>query len=230
MSKMPWLIVLSVTFLRSAALQEQALKNGDILDMQAAGLTEAVINAKIKASSCQFDTTPTDLTKLKNAHVSESVILEMIHCNSHHTTQTSIGYELSFIKSDRKWKDGLRSEPFNKISEYADKQLTAALEARRLQRIPVIEAGCCRVVIELLEVTTHQAAIKKQGIDASANISVRTTDSRLVYSKEYRGESRTLAPWGHMINHAVEDLINNIAADSALIKVLTTGSSNSEEH
>jgi hypothetical protein len=80
--------------------------------------------------------------------------------------------------------------------------------------------------MELLEVTTHPAVFKKPGIDASANISVRDADNRLVYSKGYRGESRTLVgnTWGHLINHAVEDLINNVAADSDLIEALTTGS------
>ena len=237
MPKMLWLIVLSAICLWSGPLQEQALRNGDILDMQAAGFTEAVINAKIKTSSCQFDTTPAALTKLKSASVPESVILEMINCkgpianagnlSNNDKRPTPNGYELSFVKSDRRWKYGLRSEPLNKISEYADKQLTAALEAKGVHRIPAIENGCCRIVMELLEVTTHPAVIKKPGIDASANISVRDTDNRLVYSKGYRGESRTLGnTWGHLINHAVEDLINNIAADSDLIKALTTGSPN----
>jgi hypothetical protein len=141
MLRMLWLIVLSAICLRTASLQEQALKNGDILDMQAAGFTEAVINAKIKTSSCHFDTTPAALTKLKDASVPESVILEMINCtvpiaNATNMSSTKMptpnAYELSFVKSDRRWKYGLRSEPFDKISEYADKQLTAALETKAL--------------------------------------------------------------------------------------------------
>jgi hypothetical protein len=183
MSKLLWLIVLSAICLRSGPLQERVLKNGDILDMQAAGFTEAVINAKIKNSSCQFDTTPAALTRLKNASVPQSVLLEMINCkgsiagagnvSSNDKTPVPNGYELSFVKSDRRWKYGLRSEPFNKISEYADKQLAAALETEGAHRVPAIRSGCCRVVIELLEVTSHPAVIKKPGIDASANISVR---------------------------------------------------------
>lgn len=79
MLKMFWLIVLSAICLRSGPLQEQTLKNEDILDMQAAGFTEAVINAKIKTSSCQFDTSPAALMKMKDASVPESVISEMIN-------------------------------------------------------------------------------------------------------------------------------------------------------
>src|ERR1017187_8662198 len=80
MAKILPVIVLYPNCLWSGPHQEQALRNGDILDMQAAGFTEAVINAKIKTSSCQFDTTPAALTKLKSASVPESVIVEMINC------------------------------------------------------------------------------------------------------------------------------------------------------
>lgn len=237
MSRVLWLIVLSATCLTSGPLQEQALENGDILDMQALGFTEAVINAKIKASSCHFDTTPAALAEVKDASVPESVILEMINCKGPVINAESVstngkmptpnGYELTFVKSDRRWKYGLRSEPFNKISEYANKQLVAALETNGVHRVPRIDNVCCRVVIELLEVSSHPAIVKKPGIDASANVSVRDTNGRLVFSKGYRGESRTLAnTWGHLINHAVEDLVRNVVADSDLIKTLTTGSPN----
>jgi hypothetical protein len=215
------------------------LKNEDILKLHASGLTDAIIKAKIQTTPCNFDTTPEALRTLKDAGIEESVILEMIDCKGSPPvpmpsklsntagTPAPSGYELTFIKSDRKWKYGLRSEPFNKISEYADKQLTAALETKGVHRMPVIATGCCRVVLELLEVTTHPAVIKKPGIDTSANISVRDTNDRLVYSKGYRGESRTLGnTWGHLINHAVEDLVSNIAADPDLIKALATGNPN----
>jgi len=217
-----------------------ALKNEDILALHANGFSEAVIKAKITTGPCHFDTAPEALTKLKTAGIQESVILEMINCKDTIIvstpnptglpvagTPTPKGYELTFVKSDLKWKYGFRSEPFNKISEYAGKTLTAALEAKGVHRMPIIDIGCCRVVVELLEVTTHPALIKKPGIDASANVSVRDTNSRLVFSKGYRGESRTLGnTWGHLINHAVEDLVINIAADPDLIRVLATGSPN----
>jgi len=241
MSKVLSFIVVLAICWHIDQLHAASLTNGDILDMQAAGFTEAIVIAKIKTSSCDFDTTPAALAKLKSAGVPESVIVEMINCkgpaaapappaNEPSATAGSLaptGYELTFVQSDRKWKYGLRSEPFNKISEYADTQLTAALETKGIHRLPTIAAGCCRVVLELLEVTTHPAVIKKPGIDASGNISVRDTNNRLVYSKGYRGESRTMGnTWGHMINHAVEDLVSNIAADPDLIKALTTGSPN----
>ena len=215
------------------------LKNEDILTLHSSGLTEAIINATIKVSTCAFDTAPAALTTLKDAGVPESVILEMIACKgpaaapappSNEASATGrtpppiVGYELSYLKSDRKWKYGLRSEPFNKISDYAEKQLSAALETQGIHRVPTIDSGCCRVVIELLEVTTHPAAVKKPGVDASANLSVRDASNRLVYSKGYRGESRTLLnTWGHLINHAVEDLVKSISEDPDLIRALTTG-------
>ena len=38
------------------------------------------------------------------------------------------GYVLYYVKSDRKWRLGVRSEPYDKISEYAEDQITSALE------------------------------------------------------------------------------------------------------
>ena len=54
------------------------LTNADILDMHAVGLGAEVILAKIKASGCEFNTTPADLKKLKSAGISDDLIVAMI--------------------------------------------------------------------------------------------------------------------------------------------------------
>ena len=83
------LVTLFVAGLSQARPQTQAdpqssnqpspkLADADILDMHAAGLGAEVILAKIKASSCEFNTTPTDLKKLKSAGISDDVIVAMI--------------------------------------------------------------------------------------------------------------------------------------------------------
>jgi len=54
------------------------LTNADILQLHAAGLGDEVILAKIRASTCNFSTAPTDLTKLKSAGISDDVIVAMI--------------------------------------------------------------------------------------------------------------------------------------------------------
>jgi hypothetical protein len=45
------------------------LTNSDVLDMLKAGLSQEIVIAKIKASSCEFDTAPTTLKELKAASV-----------------------------------------------------------------------------------------------------------------------------------------------------------------
>jgi hypothetical protein len=64
------------------AQQDQAfvssLSNEDVLKMVEAGLSMEIIEAKIKASECNFDTTLDALQKLKTAGVSEAVILAMV--------------------------------------------------------------------------------------------------------------------------------------------------------
>jgi len=213
-------------------------------------LSSEIIAEKLKVSVCAFDTAPTSLAQLKSMGVPEPVILAMIRCpgaaaapagqgltatsadlvksadtgKAFTDTSPPKGYTVSYTKSDRKWKLGLRSESYDKISDYFEKQLTEALEKRGLHRVPMLDNGCCRVVIELLQVSTHQAVIKKPGIDASANVSVTDASNRPVYSKGYSGESRTaMNTWGHLINHAVENAVKNTLADENLIRALATG-------
>jgi hypothetical protein len=83
------LVILFVAGLFQARSQTQAdpevscqassmLTNADVLEMNAAGLGAEVILAKIKASSCDFNTTSADLKKLKSAGISDDVIVAMI--------------------------------------------------------------------------------------------------------------------------------------------------------
>jgi hypothetical protein len=135
------------------------------------------------------------------------------------------GFAVVYVKSDRKWRLGMRSEPYNKISEYFDKQLSQELQARGLRRLAAPPDGCCVLTIELLQVTSRPAVIKKPGIDVSANITVTGAGNRTVFSKGYRGDSKTfMNTWGHLINHAVESMAKSAAADEMLLQVLSRGS------
>jgi hypothetical protein len=60
----------------------QVLSNQDIIAMTNAGLDSSVIIDKIKASSCNFDTSPDALIKLKQAGASEAVIAAMVQAHS----------------------------------------------------------------------------------------------------------------------------------------------------
>jgi hypothetical protein len=54
-----------------------ALRNEDVIKMAKAGLDDAIIIAKIKASACQFDTTPDTLIQLKQSGVTTAVLKAM---------------------------------------------------------------------------------------------------------------------------------------------------------
>jgi len=54
------------------------LTNKDVLDMLDVGLSPEIVVAKIKTSSCIFDTTPTTLKELKTKGVPDSVVLAMV--------------------------------------------------------------------------------------------------------------------------------------------------------
>src|SRR5215467_2583768 len=59
---------------------------------------------------------------------------------------------ISYVKSDRKWRFGLRSEPYNKMSEYFQNKLTEALERRGFHQVPIADGSrCCTIQVELLE-------------------------------------------------------------------------------
>jgi len=66
--------------------------------------------------------------------------------------------------------------------------------------------------------------IKKPGIDVTANLAVTDSAKRILYSKGYRGESRTVMnTWGHLISNAVEDMVKSMAHDENLTQILATG-------
>lgn len=54
------------------------LNNRDVIEMVKANLTADIIIAKIKASACEFETTPDALQQLKGAGVPDAVLLAMV--------------------------------------------------------------------------------------------------------------------------------------------------------
>lgn len=63
---------------QESQVQPPAVTNKDVLDMLRAGLSSAVVVAKIKNSVCSFDTSPASLKELKGAGVPDEVILAMV--------------------------------------------------------------------------------------------------------------------------------------------------------
>jgi hypothetical protein len=54
------------------------LNNSDIVGLVKAGMSADIIIAKIKTSSCSFETSPAALKELKEAGVPDAVILAMV--------------------------------------------------------------------------------------------------------------------------------------------------------
>lgn len=63
---------------QNSSSSEAPLTDKNILGMTKAGLPASVIIAKMKTSTCRFDTSPAALENLKSAGVPDSVILAMV--------------------------------------------------------------------------------------------------------------------------------------------------------
>lgn len=61
-----------------AEATELPLNNGNILSMRGMRLSDAVIIGKIKSSKCDFDTSPAELQKLRDARLPDQIVLAMI--------------------------------------------------------------------------------------------------------------------------------------------------------
>ncbi len=66
---------------RQSSTISEAVTNRDVLAMVKAGLSSEVIVAKIKSSTCEFDTSSTELADLKKAGVPDAVILVMVQAS-----------------------------------------------------------------------------------------------------------------------------------------------------
>jgi hypothetical protein len=63
---------------REAQASQASLTNKDVIELLHAGLTPEIVIAKIKSTSCDFDTSPDVLKQLKVANVPDAVILAMV--------------------------------------------------------------------------------------------------------------------------------------------------------
>jgi hypothetical protein len=60
--------------------QQKPLTNADVLTMVKSGLSSEIVVAKIKSSTCAFDTAPKTLADLKTSGVPNAVILAVVQC------------------------------------------------------------------------------------------------------------------------------------------------------
>ena len=79
--------------------------------------------------------------------------------------------------------------------------LVKKLLNRGFSRLDLLDSACCKLVLEVLEVTMHPAMVKKPGMDMEATISVQDKDGHQLFAKGYRGEARTVMnTYGHLID------------------------------
>ena len=78
---MKLLFLLIVTLSFSAFSQSVALTNKDVIDLSKAGIGESIIIAKIKSSTCNFDTSSIGIVELKNSGVSDNLVLAVLDCS-----------------------------------------------------------------------------------------------------------------------------------------------------
>jgi hypothetical protein len=123
-------------------------------------------------------------------------------------------FTVSPVESDRKWRLGFYSRTYNKVGEDLAKFLTEELTKSG--------ASAGRISIEVVEVSTHTAAFGKQGMDVVATASVQDASGKQLYSKVYRGESRSLGAhtWTGMLDMAERKWAEDAAKDEALAGAL----------
>jgi hypothetical protein len=129
---------------------------------------------------------------------------------------------VTYVESSRKWKYGMNSRPYDKISKDIQGLLIQKLAAKGWTSVDTLTGSCCKVVIEVVEVSEHMAAFGKPGIDMVVTFGVRDAGGRQVYSKTCRGESRALGPhtWGGLVDIAAKNLVDEALKEDDLIKAL----------
>lgn len=131
---------------------------------------------------------------------------------------------IAYIRSGREWRHGFRSEPYDNMSEYFQAKLAEALEQKGIGRESSLRTSSPNIAIELLEVSVRPGFVKKPSMDVSATVTILDEDHHPVYAKGFHGESKTaMNTYGHLINHAIEDMVRNVIADEGLRNALVRG-------
>ena len=134
---------------------------------------------------------------------------------------------VSYTPSDRKWKFGLNGRSYDKVGKELQDLLTKALTSKGFTGVDSLSGSCCKIVIEVVEVSQHNAAFGKVGMDLVANLAVQDAAGKQSFSKVCRGESRTIGghTWGGMLDMAEKLLVDDaLKADDFLSALTGAGS------
>jgi hypothetical protein len=131
-------------------------------------------------------------------------------------------FSISYVESSRKWKFGPNSRTYDKISKDLQELMIPKLAAKGWAQADAPSGICCKVTIEIVEVSQHMAAFGKAGIDIVATVGIRNAVGKQVYSKAYRGESRSagMHTWGGMVDMATKLLADAVFQDDDLLSAM----------
>lgn len=138
-----WVAFSSVSVSAQETMQEK-LTNKDIVDMTKSGLPESVILAKIKASPTNFDTSPTALQELKQAGISDAVILAMVQPSESPTSaplaETTKEIEMT-IPDGTEFEIELKNNLSGQEAKMGDKVDFTVVRDVQINGVTVIEKG-----------------------------------------------------------------------------------------
>jgi TonB family protein len=117
--------------------RRSALTNGDVVSLVKAGVGAQIILAKIHNSSCNFDTSPAALERLKVEKVPDKVSLAMIDCSPSEPVRGYTGGRIFSVGGDV-------SPPapiYDPEPEYSERARAANLQGADILSIVVTEEG-----------------------------------------------------------------------------------------
>jgi hypothetical protein len=118
---------------QQAPVVPSALTNQDVLDMLKTGLAPKIVIAKIKSSTCQFDTSPVALKELKAVGTPDSVILAMV--------QAPVGKSSSDERQPSRETSATPKE---------SRSVEAAKRGQRAQQYESSDATACKVYFSVV--------------------------------------------------------------------------------
>lgn len=225
--------------------QESSLSNKDVLFMVKAGLSTDVVLAKIQAAACEFDTSPSALQQLKSAEVPESVILAMVRAapaqdKRHSTPQepapiaeastaaattqplaAPVGFIIDYARSQRVKQS--EQKRYDDTSGYLAKKLSEELQGSGISQVKELKGGCCLVSINVIDSAYHQAAIKDNRYDVTAQVRVVDASGKTIYSRAYNAEKKAWVAATANFKNASNDVVIKIISDEAFLQTLRFG-------
>ncbi len=175
-----------------ARVAHSSLTNQDVLDMLKAGLTSEIVIAKIKASTCSFDTSAVTLEALKEAGVPDGIVVAMVQAPTASSTAPDSHWRLAkTLRKDgdldgaiAEYRELIHLQSDNPDAHYElgatiyEKGEQVAVKVARVESWPVAEAEL-RTALRLKP--DHAGArlvlgkvLYREGLDEKADLLVAT--------------------------------------------------------